>query len=213
MTRRKRRPIPHAIRFYVLRRDKFTCQYCGRKAPDVVLHIDHIKAVAHGGSNHPNNLLVACVGCNVGKGTEGIDSHEERTPTLKEDLLARELHFLRLNVVGAIGVSIASVAEKSVLMRLGIEADFLGSVQLPVSVVADECAVSEQDVRRAVRGFEAVGLLGPDEEGDVIIDGDDGPRVACMLRLDRVSKAGRPPFTLADYWEPDYFSPVERIHG
>jgi len=29
-------------RFEVFKRDKFTCQYCGKAAPDVVLHIDHI---------------------------------------------------------------------------------------------------------------------------------------------------------------------------
>jgi 5-methylcytosine-specific restriction endonuclease McrA len=29
-------------RFEVFKRDDFTCQYCGRKSPDVVLEADHI---------------------------------------------------------------------------------------------------------------------------------------------------------------------------
>lgn len=28
-------------RFRILERDNFTCQYCGNKAPDVILHVDH----------------------------------------------------------------------------------------------------------------------------------------------------------------------------
>lgn len=35
------RSIPAGLRFKVLRRDGFTCQYCGRRAPDVALHVDH----------------------------------------------------------------------------------------------------------------------------------------------------------------------------
>jgi len=41
--------------------------YCGRKAPEVILEIDHIDPVANGGSNDILNLLSACKGCNAGK--------------------------------------------------------------------------------------------------------------------------------------------------
>lgn len=36
----KRKGIPRSIRFEVFKRDMFTCQYCGRKAPDVILEVD-----------------------------------------------------------------------------------------------------------------------------------------------------------------------------
>lgn len=55
------------LRFDILRRDNFTCQYCGRKAPDVVLHIDHVLAKANGGINNVNNYITACSDCNIGK--------------------------------------------------------------------------------------------------------------------------------------------------
>ena len=37
----KRKSISKKARFEVFKRDSFTCQYCGRTAPDVVLHLDH----------------------------------------------------------------------------------------------------------------------------------------------------------------------------
>lgn len=35
-------PISKALRFEVLRRDGFACTYCGRRPPDIELHIDHV---------------------------------------------------------------------------------------------------------------------------------------------------------------------------
>lgn len=63
----KRKPIPKKIRFEVLKRDKFTCQYCGKSAPDVVLEVDHIKPVSKGGDNDIMNLVTSCKDCNRGK--------------------------------------------------------------------------------------------------------------------------------------------------
>ena len=64
----KRKPLSKKIRFEVFKRDKFTCQYCGRSAPDVVLEVDHIKPVAEGGDNDIINLVTSCFDCNRGKG-------------------------------------------------------------------------------------------------------------------------------------------------
>lgn len=68
MTKGKRQPIPKSLRFEVFKRDSFTCQYCGRKAPEVVLEIDHIEPVSKGGTNDILNLITACKDCNAGKG-------------------------------------------------------------------------------------------------------------------------------------------------
>jgi hypothetical protein len=54
-------------RFEVFKRDSFTCQYCGKKSPDVVLHADHIHPKAAGGTDSIANLITACEGCNLGK--------------------------------------------------------------------------------------------------------------------------------------------------
>jgi len=56
-----------AYRFYILSRDKFTCQYCGRKAPDVVLEIDHVQPKSKGGKDTEDNYKTSCLDCNRGK--------------------------------------------------------------------------------------------------------------------------------------------------
>lgn len=66
----KRENISPSLRYDVFRRDNFTCQYCGRKAPTVELHVDHIIPVAKGGTNDFNNLITACYECNRGKFTK-----------------------------------------------------------------------------------------------------------------------------------------------
>lgn len=63
----ERRTISKKTRFEVFKRDKFTCQYCGKSAPDVVLEVDHIKPVSKGGNNSMLNLVTACFECNRGK--------------------------------------------------------------------------------------------------------------------------------------------------
>lgn len=63
----ERKSINKKLRFEVLKRDKFTCQYCGKSAPDVVLEIDHIKPVSKGGANDIMNLITSCKDCNRGK--------------------------------------------------------------------------------------------------------------------------------------------------
>ena len=68
----KRKPISKKLRFEVFKRDSFTCQYCGKSAPDVVLHVDHIKPVKEGGTNDITNLVTACADCNLGKGARKI---------------------------------------------------------------------------------------------------------------------------------------------
>lgn len=59
--------VSKRLRFEILRRDNHTCQYCGEKAPDVVLHVDHVKPKALGGTDGPDNLVTACKDCNSGK--------------------------------------------------------------------------------------------------------------------------------------------------
>lgn len=59
--------IPKKIRFEVFKRDKFTCQYCGKSAPDVVLNCDHVHPKAKGGKDDILNLITSCFDCNQGK--------------------------------------------------------------------------------------------------------------------------------------------------
>jgi hypothetical protein len=61
------------LRYEVLRRDDHTCRYCGAKAPDVKLTVDHVLPVALGGSNDATNLVTACGDCNAGKSSSNPD--------------------------------------------------------------------------------------------------------------------------------------------
>lgn len=71
-----RKAIGPRLRFEVFKRDKFTCQYCGSKAPDVVLQCDHISSVAGGGTNDILNLITSCSTCNGGKGAIPLSNGE-----------------------------------------------------------------------------------------------------------------------------------------
>ena len=68
-----RERIPSELRFEILERDKFTCRYCGAKAPDVRLEIDHIRPVCLGGDNRKSNLVTSCSSCNNAKKCKKLD--------------------------------------------------------------------------------------------------------------------------------------------
>lgn len=71
---RQQKSIPSRVRFAVLREAGFRCQYCGRGAPQVLLHVDHRIPRALGGTNDPSNLVASCATCNVGKGAEPLSA-------------------------------------------------------------------------------------------------------------------------------------------
>jgi len=64
---RTKNRVGKRMRFLILSRDKYTCQYCGRKAPNVVLEVDEIYPRSKGGKVGPDNCITACVDCNRGK--------------------------------------------------------------------------------------------------------------------------------------------------
>lgn len=71
----QRKAISKSLRFEVFKRDSFTCQYCGAKAPDVILQVDHVHPVAAGGDNELLNLTTSCVPCNAGKRDKTLDDN------------------------------------------------------------------------------------------------------------------------------------------
>lgn len=77
-------------RFEVFKRDDFTCCYCGRKSPEVVLEVDHIVPVCEGGLDDQINLVTSCWECNRGKGgvplstvMTGEDPHDKAIELLE----------------------------------------------------------------------------------------------------------------------------------
>ena len=71
-----RRSIGKKLKFEVFKRDSFTCQYCGRMAPDVILEVDHISSVKDGGTDDIMNLITACFDCNRGKGDRKLSDNQ-----------------------------------------------------------------------------------------------------------------------------------------
>lgn len=54
------------------------CEYCGLhqdESPLIPLQIEHVLPKKHGGGDDPDNLAIACIDCNLHKGTNlaGID--------------------------------------------------------------------------------------------------------------------------------------------
>lgn len=64
--------VSKRLRFEVFKRDKFTCQYCGRRPPDVMLEADHVVAKSAGGPDTMENLTTSCLTCNRGKAAKGL---------------------------------------------------------------------------------------------------------------------------------------------
>lgn len=60
----------------VMRRDNFTCQYCGQRASQ--LTIDHIIPRSHGGEHDWKNLVAACPTCNHRKGGRTLAQSQMR---------------------------------------------------------------------------------------------------------------------------------------
>ena len=75
------------LRFQIFQRDTFTCQYCGRKAPEAILEIDHRFPKSKGGKNDINNYITACKECNYGKGDSILEEFKVQQRGLAHPLL------------------------------------------------------------------------------------------------------------------------------
>lgn len=71
------RKISNSLRFEVFQRDKHSCQYCGRRPPEVELEVDHLVPVARGGTDVFENLMTSCRECNSGKSAKLIERFTE----------------------------------------------------------------------------------------------------------------------------------------
>lgn len=68
---RRPRPRVRLTKREILRRDDYTCQYCGSRPP--YLTIDHVIPRRLGGNHSWQNLVAACPACNHRKGGRTIE--------------------------------------------------------------------------------------------------------------------------------------------
>lgn len=96
-----RKRLTKGVRFEVLKRDQFTCRYCGRKAPDVKLQVDHLVPVSKGGTNDLWNLACSCQECNCGKSAkhlgDAVPSLDLNTESVAQDRKRLEKYRDELN--------------------------------------------------------------------------------------------------------------------
>lgn len=89
----ERKSLSKKVRFEVFKRDSFTCQYCGAKAPNIILEVDHITSVKEGGTNEIMNLITSCFACNRGKSARKINDNsvlEKQRQQIEELNLRRQ---------------------------------------------------------------------------------------------------------------------------
>lgn len=70
------RPTVRLTKREIMRRDEYTCQYCGQRAP--YLTIDHVIPRHLGGQHTWQNLVAACPSCNHHKGGRTIEQAQMR---------------------------------------------------------------------------------------------------------------------------------------
>ncbi len=67
LVKRKKRKNVSFSKKNILRRDNFTCQYCGNR--EYPLTVDHVIPKSRGGKTTWTNVVVACKPCNMKKGS------------------------------------------------------------------------------------------------------------------------------------------------
>ena len=68
-----RKPFVERVAFNkknILRRDHYTCQYCGRRGDR--LTVDHVVPRSKGGETAWTNVVAACLRCNLAKGNRAL---------------------------------------------------------------------------------------------------------------------------------------------
>jgi hypothetical protein len=82
--------ISNKIRFEIFKKYNFTCQYCGRSTPEIILEVDHIIPKSKGGTDDIDNLIASCFECNSGKGGNLLDTILKEKDIHSETLLLAE---------------------------------------------------------------------------------------------------------------------------
>ena len=67
LVKRPKSPIKFS-RQNIYARDKYKCQYCGRRFPSEELTYDHVIPKYRGGKTEWTNIVTCCIGCNRKKG-------------------------------------------------------------------------------------------------------------------------------------------------
>ena len=106
-----------ATRRHVRERAGDQCEYCGLhqdQSPLALLHVEHVIPKKHGGTDEPANLALACIDCNLHKGSN-LTGYDPETGELAELFHPRKqkwsdhFHWQGVYVVGKTAVGRTTV--------------------------------------------------------------------------------------------------------
>ena len=144
--------ISKQVRFSILERDGFTCQYCGKTASESELEVDHI---IPGIGDHPDNLIAACIDCNRGKSGRLIRSQEDLSELKRRRDYLRE----RLSILKEIVQLQNSLLEQHNELALPLVASFAEEVYWDIDFAMKRvgktiqhflCYLSPEQIREAI---------------------------------------------------------------
>lgn len=144
---KRERSVTPRKRFETLKRDKFTCQYCGAKAPDAILHVDHIVPFSKGGTCDIMNLVTSCADCNNGKSDKRLSDDAVVVKSRKQAELSQHKK-QTLGEMAQWQAELASMDEEVAAVN--------------VVLAKANCHLSEigaRDVRRIVKKYGVADLL------------------------------------------------------
>jgi hypothetical protein len=128
--------IPAPLRRLVIERAQGCCEYCllHQDDTDFAHHVDHLIALKHGGRTEEENLALACMECNLRKGSDlaAIDPVERGVMSLFHPRVQRwPEHFTLVNasLVGETPTGRATVA----LLRMNDPARLLERQRLIIA--------------------------------------------------------------------------------
>lgn len=94
------RKEPKLSRKAIFERDKNTCQYCGHRSSKEDLTIDHVIPRSHGGTDTWENLVLACIPCNLMK--RDLEPLKAKMPLIKKPRKPKNTFQFALNIKGSI---------------------------------------------------------------------------------------------------------------
>lgn len=166
--KKQRLPITAQLRFRVLERDNFKCAYCGMPGTHCILEVDHVKPIAHGGTNDMSNLAASCADCNAGKSSKVVSLDD-----LPEALASRQIEadlVYRKSIARMVAARLFSLPMPhedlwiGALMGHAMLLDFYDMVPMVDEVLADPALTNQQ--RFVALNDKLADFICPDDDGD-----------------------------------------------
>jgi 5-methylcytosine-specific restriction endonuclease McrA len=110
--------VKESVRKQVRERAGDRCEYCQlhqEDSPLVALHVEHIRPKKHSGTDDLSNLCLACIDCNLHKGSNltGIDSETGSVTVLfhpRQHVWKEHFEWRDIHIVGRTAIGRATVA-------------------------------------------------------------------------------------------------------